>query len=61
LLYAIAGIPEVWIVDLTLGQVQVCRSPGSNGYADLIRRAGGQLTPLAFPDLRIDVDDLLVR
>jgi Uma2 family endonuclease len=62
LLYAVAGIPEVWILDLTLGEVQVCRSPGGNGYGEVgPLRPGAQLVPLAFPELRIDVDDLLVR
>jgi Uma2 family endonuclease len=31
-LYARAGIPEVWIVDLTADRVIVCRGPSGGGY-----------------------------
>ena len=59
-LYAAAGIPEVWIVDVEGDAVEVHRTPTATGYADSRRVARGEhLTPQAFPDLRLPVDDLL--
>ena len=36
-LYARHAIPEFWIVDLTAGQVEVCRQPKADGYAAVTR------------------------
>ena len=36
-LYARAGIPEFWIVDLTTDGVLVGRNPGGNGYGSMSR------------------------
>lgn len=36
-LYARHAIPELWIVDLNAGEVEVCRQPGANGYTDTTR------------------------
>jgi len=33
-LYADAGIPEVWLVDLASGEMHVFRRPTSDGYAE---------------------------
>jgi len=33
-LYADAGIPEVWLVDLASGEMHVFRRPASDGYAE---------------------------
>jgi Uma2 family endonuclease len=59
-LYATAGIPEFWLVNLTEKIVEVHRQPSSGRYAD-IERVGcsGRLTALAFPTLRILVSDIL--
>jgi len=49
-LYARAGIPEFWIVDLTTNQVHVHRDPGEVGYAEVIRvEPSGTLSIKAFP------------
>lgn len=43
-LYAAAGIPEVWIVNLTEGQLQQYTEPSAEGYSNIrIYRAGDQL------------------
>jgi Uma2 family endonuclease len=59
-LYAAASVPEVWIVDLNLGQIEVHRSPGPDGYAE-VRSLGAdeRLAPLAFPDVSLAVRDIL--
>jgi Uma2 family endonuclease len=59
-LYARAGVPDVWIVDLTRDVVEVHRDPSAAGYA-LERRVerGGSITPLGFPDLVLAVDAFL--
>jgi Uma2 family endonuclease len=36
-LYARAGIPEFWIVDLVAREVEVCRSPAGGDYAEVSR------------------------
>lgn len=51
-LYAAAGIPELWIVYLTDGTVEVCRAPGAEGYAEVSRfMPGDALHVAALPGL----------
>jgi Uma2 family endonuclease len=59
-LYARAGIPEVWLVDLTRNLVDVYRRPDGARYAEraTFERAG-RLTPLHFPAVAFTVDDVL--
>ncbi|MDQ3991333.1 MAG: Uma2 family endonuclease [Actinomycetota bacterium] len=60
-LYARAGIPETWIVDLNAGTIDVCRSPGPDGYGE--RRTigpGDVLTVAALPDVELDASEILV-
>lgn len=59
-LYAAAGIPELWIVDLAGDAVEVHRAPAADGYRSVARLArGAELRPAAFPDVVIAVDDVL--
>jgi Uma2 family endonuclease len=59
-LYAAAGVPEVWLVDLTRNVVEVFRRPEGAVYRATERIArGGRLTPAAFPDVDVAVDDIL--
>jgi Uma2 family endonuclease len=59
-LYARAGIPEAWIIDLTHEVVEVHRHPSSRGYGSTqtVDRSG-PLTPLAFEDVAIPAADIL--
>jgi Uma2 family endonuclease len=59
-LYAAAGIPEGWLVNLCENVVEVYREPGPTGYTS-VRRAvrGEKVSPLAFPDLVLSVDEVL--
>jgi Uma2 family endonuclease len=60
LLYARAGIPEVWLVDLQAERVEVYRQPAAQGYVDIrILGRGGSLSPAAFPDVTVRVDEVL--
>ena len=60
-LYARAGVPEVWIVDLPGEVIEVLRRPTPGGYA-LVERVGrgGSVAPAAFPDIVLLVDVILV-
>ncbi|PWU21100.1 MAG: Uma2 family endonuclease [Verrucomicrobia bacterium] len=60
--YGRAGVPEVWIVNLNDQTIEVYREPTFTGYASkVVLRAGDQAAPQAFPDLRLDVTELLKR
>ncbi len=58
-LYAEAGIPEYWVVDCAAETVEVCRTPGPEGYRDVTRVAGtATLTPQAFPDVELTTTEI---
>jgi len=58
--YGHAGIGEVWIVNLADLTVEVYREPHFTGYgAKTVLRAGDKATPQAFPDVAVDVAELL--
>jgi len=60
-LYARAGIPEYWIVNLAESTVEVHREPdpATGSYrARSVVPSGGTLTPTTVPAVRIDVADL---
>jgi|SRR6185295_573593 len=59
-LYAHNGVPEAWLISLGSSTLEVYRDPSPQGYREVkILRRGERLSPLAFPDLVIDVDSLL--
>jgi len=59
-LYAAAGIPEVWILDLAGDRLRVYREPDGLDYrrADILLR-DATVSPLAFPDLELTVEEIL--
>ena len=60
--YGRAGIAEVWIVNLNDSTIEVYREPNFTGYGSrTVLRAGDQAKPLAFPDVDVDVAELLKR
>jgi Uma2 family endonuclease len=60
-LYARAHIPEVWIVDLEGDAIDVYRRPEGDGYASSERIVrGGTVSPAAFADIVLAVDDELL-
>ena len=59
-LYARAGVPEVWLVDLQGEFIEVHRRPSARGYGEVRQaRRGERLAPQALPKLELPVDDLL--
>jgi Uma2 family endonuclease len=58
-LYAVAGIPEYWLVNLKTRQVIVLREPVDGDYTLEQRYGEGDIAPLAFPTLSVSVKRLL--
>ena len=60
--YAASGVPEVWIEHLTEDLLMVYRNPLGNQYeTNLILRPRESVSPIAFPDLVLKIDQLLVQ
>ena len=58
-LYARAGIPEYWIVDIPGDAMEVHTKPSGSSYASVRRFSTNEsVSPQAFPDLRIAVDEV---
>jgi Uma2 family endonuclease len=63
-IYASAGVPEYWIVNLRDGCLEVRRAPdaGSRRYTTVsIAQRGDVVVPVAMPDVSVPVDLLLPR
>ena len=59
-LYAQAGIPEYWIVDLNGEQIEVYREPAADGYRAIrLYGRGEHLSPAFAPDMVVAVDTIL--
>ncbi len=60
-IYAAAGVREVWLVDLAVGTVEVCRRPEGGGSYQDVRLVGPDqsLSPQAFLDASLLAGDLL--
>ena len=59
-LYAQAGIPEVWLVNLPEDGIDIHREPRAGTCTSLrTARRGETVSPLAFPSLVLRVDDIL--
>lgn len=59
-LYARAALPELWIVDLADRLIEVATVPGEGDYETIhTLRPGATLHPGAFPDVTLEVSELL--
>lgn len=59
-LYARAGIPEVWVLDVTARRIYVHRDPSPDGYRTVLTvRGSDPLSPVEFPDFVLTADQLL--
>ncbi|HEU5447382.1 MAG TPA: Uma2 family endonuclease, partial [Acidimicrobiia bacterium] len=62
LLYALAGVPEVWIVDVPAGMVEAFAGPRPSGWATVARHHPGEvLRPAGADRAAFDVAELLGR
>ncbi|MBI4664267.1 MAG: Uma2 family endonuclease [Verrucomicrobia bacterium] len=58
-LYAAAGIPEVWLVDLVGKSISVFRRPAQGTYTEVTRhRSGATISVPGLPDASLAVNDL---
>jgi Uma2 family endonuclease len=57
-IYAAAGIQEYWIVNLQALELIVFRGMGNVGYETETRLATGNISPLSFPEIEIEVKRL---
>jgi Uma2 family endonuclease len=59
-LYARAGLPETWLMNLPDDRIEVYRNPAPEGYRSItLVPRDGAVTPLAFPDVIIPCAELL--
>ena len=54
-IYAEAGIPEYWLVNLRTEELIVYRHPNGREYGTKMTLKDGNISPLAFPDVTIPV------
>lgn len=60
-LYARARIPEIWIVDLSGGEIRTYSRPVGEGYQSIERLGcGGELASDGVPGLTVQTDDILM-
>lgn len=60
-LYAAAGVPEYWVVDLDEQAIDVFTQPAGDDYASRRRAVAGEvLAPASFPDGELDVREIAV-
>ncbi|MDJ0730064.1 MAG: Uma2 family endonuclease [Crocosphaera sp.] len=58
-IYAKENIPEYWVVDVNNRKLIVYRSPGLNTYEQTTEwRSAQKISPLAFPDINININDI---
>ncbi|NJL90929.1 MAG: Uma2 family endonuclease [Coleofasciculaceae cyanobacterium SM2_1_6] len=58
--YAEAGIADYWVLDLKNRQLRVCRKPLATGYQTILTLPiAAQISPLQFPEISINIADLL--
>ena len=58
--YAALGIPEVWIANLQDDRIESYTEPSPEGYrASRLYYPGDTISPTAFPDIHINVSDII--
>jgi Uma2 family endonuclease len=60
-IYAIAGIPEYWLLDLVGQCLTVFRTPQAGRYTEEQSLQMGAIAPLAFPNIKISIERLLIQ
>ncbi len=57
-LYARSGIPEYWVMNLQTNELVVFKNLTADGYQSKTAFSDGSISPLAFPDISIDIPRL---
>ncbi len=60
IIYASNNIQEYWVIDLVNKKLIVHTHPQNNSYSKITEYTDGSISPLAFPDLEIVLDQLLL-
>jgi Uma2 family endonuclease len=60
IIYARNGIPEYWVIDLKNNQLIVHTQPQNSSYARIVKYQVGAISPLAFSEIVIAIDRLLL-
>jgi Uma2 family endonuclease len=60
-IYAEAGVPEYWIVDVDGRAVEIFTDPEAGAYRSIVRITSGELRPIALPGIAIRFDEILPR
>lgn len=60
-IYAAAGIKEYWVVDLDAKELIIWRQPKGGDYQTEFKVNQGMISPLAFPDLNLEVEQMLPK
>ncbi len=58
--YARNGIPEYWVIDLVNKKLITHTQVQNNGYAQITEYTTGTVSPLAFPNMAIALNELLL-
>lgn len=58
-LYAQAGIPEVWLVDLSAEKIEVDRKPFAQAYGYSLLVGRGTLTIESLPEIELKAEEML--
>ena len=59
-IYASNNIQEYWVIDLVNKKLIIHTHPQNNSYSKITEYTDGSISPLAFPDLEIALDQLLL-
>ena len=60
IIYARNGILEYWVIDLVNKKLIVHTEPKNNGYSQVKKYTNGTVSPLAFPNVTIALEQLLL-
>jgi len=58
-IYAVAGIKEYWVVDLDAKELIIWKQPKGKDYQTEFKINQGMISSLAFPDIELEVKEML--
>ena len=61
IIYAQNSIAEYWVIDLPHSKLWIFTQPEQNGYANQQEIVTGNISPVLFPDISIEVNKLLLN